>query len=333
VTGGAVFIGSALSLYLARSEAAYDVTVVDCLTYAANPDSLRPLRDHPGFRLIRQDVRDTSAMHDLVAAVQPDAILHLAAETHVDRSIARALPFVETNIVGTYSVLEATRAYWGSLAPAEAERFRFIQMSTDEVYGTLGAEGTFAEDSRYDPSSPYSASKASADFLVQAWQRTYGLPAIIANCSNNFGPRQFPEKLIPLTILNALEGLAIPVYGDGLNVRDWLYVEDHVRALEAIMLQGRPGERYAIGARSERPNLVVVEQICDLLDSIAPAGSARRGLISFVEDRAGHDRRYAINPKKTETELGWRPVETFETALAKTVNWYVDNEDWWRPLR
>jgi dTDP-glucose 4,6-dehydratase len=330
VTGGAGFIGSALTLHLLAE--GNEVCVVDSFTYAANPASLRLVESSPWFRLVRQDIRDFAKMSELVAAVQPDAIMHLAAESHVDRSIKGSAPFIETNIVGTYSLLEAARSYWADLRGEAAELFRFIHISTDEVYGSLGSEGAFVEQSPYDPSSPYSASKAAADHLAQAWRRTYGLPTIVANCSNNYGPRQFPEKLIPLTILNALHGKALPVYGDGLNVRDWLHVEDHVRALDAVLHKGRPGERYVIGARSERRNIDVVNAICGLLDQAAPSARPRRELIIFVRDRLGHDRRYAIDPSKIESELGWRPRHSFEDGLARTVDWYIANPDWWTPL-
>ncbi|HEV7689374.1 MAG TPA: dTDP-glucose 4,6-dehydratase [Hyphomonadaceae bacterium] len=330
VTGGAGFIGSALTLHLLGE--GHDVCVVDSFTYAANPDSLKPAEANPRFSLQKLDIRDVAKIADLVAATKADAILHLAAESHVDRSITGSAPFIDTNIVGTYSMLEAARGFWSTLKGEASKAFRFVHISTDEVYGSLGPEGFFVEDSPYDPSSPYSASKAAADHLVQAWQRTYGLPAIVANCSNNYGPRQFPEKLIPLTILNALSGKELPVYGDGLNVRDWLHVEDHARALYAILTKGRPGERYAIGARSERRNIDVVNAICDQLDKAAPKAHPHRQLIAFVKDRPGHDRRYAIDPSKIERELTWCPVYSFETGLAATVDWYIANPEWWEPL-
>jgi dTDP-glucose 4,6-dehydratase len=333
ITGGAGFIGSAACHYL-MGKGEDDVIVVDSFTYAANPASLRQLQENRRFRLIRQDIREFSAVDALISAEQPDAILHLAAESHVDRSINGSAPFIETNILGTYALIEAARHYWSGLRGNAAERFRFVHVSTDEVYGSLGPEGVFNETSAFDPSSPYSASKAAADHLAMAWRRTYGLPVIIANCSNNYGPRQFPEKLIPLTILNALEGADVPVYGDGMNIRDWLHVEDHVRALDLILQLGRSGERYAIGARSERRNIDVVCAICDRLDNVAPKlRQPRRDLIRFVADRPGHDRRYAIDPSKIETELGWRRQFDFETGLAQTVDWYLANRDWWAPLR
>jgi dTDP-glucose 4,6-dehydratase len=333
VTGGAGFIGSALTHHLVeRGED--EVIVVDSFTYAANPASLAPLEGRKGFSIIRQDIRDAHAVMDLVTATRPDAIMHLAAESHVDRSITGSAPFIETNIIGTWALLEASRTLMASLAGAARERFRFLHVSTDEVFGSLGATGAFTETTPYDPSSPYSASKASADHLVRAWHRTYGLPAVLTNCSNNYGPRQFPEKLIPLMVLNALEGLKLPVYGDGLNVRDWLHVEDHARALDLVMRKGRPGESYVIGARCERANIDLVHMVCDRLDQTAPPlGKPRRDLIAYVEDRLGHDRRYAIDPAKIETELGWRPEIDFETGMAHTIDWYLANPSWWRPLR
>jgi dTDP-glucose 4,6-dehydratase len=333
VTGGAGFIGSALTHHLVeRGED--EVIVVDSFTYAANPASLAPLEGRKGFSIIRQDIRDAHAVMDLVTAMRPDAIMHLAAESHVDRSITGSAPFIETNIIGTWALLEASRTLMASLAGAARERFRFLHVSTDEVFGSLGATGAFTETTPYDPSSPYSASKASADHLVRAWHRTYGLPVVLTNCSNNYGPRQFPEKLIPLMVLNALEGLKLPVYGDGLNVRDWLHVEDHARALDLVMRKGRPGESYVIGARCERANIDLVHMVCDRLDQTAPPlGKPRRDLIAYVEDRLGHDRRYAIDPAKIETELGWRPEIDFETGMAHTIDWYLANPSWWRPLR
>jgi dTDP-glucose 4,6-dehydratase len=333
VTGGAGFIGSALVHHLVeRGED--EVIVVDSFTYAANPASLAPLEGRKGFSIIRQDIRDTGAVMDLVMAERPDAIMHLAAESHVDRSISGSAPFIETNIIGTWALLEASRTLVASLGGAAKERFRFLHVSTDEVFGSLGATGAFTEATPYDPSSPYSASKASADHLARAWHRTYGLPVVLTNCSNNYGPRQFPEKLIPLMVLNALEGLPLPVYGDGLNVRDWLHVEDHARALDLAMRKGRPGESYAIGARCERRNIDLVGLVCDRLDrTAAPLGKPRRDLITYVEDRLGHDRRYAIDPAKIESELGWRPEVDFETGMARTIDWYLANRSWWEPLR
>lgn len=333
VTGGAGFIGSALVHHL-MERGEDEVIVVDSFTYAANPASLGPLEGRKGFSIVRQDIRDARAVMDLVTATRPDAIMHLAAESHVDRSIAGSAPFIETNIIGTWALLEASRTLVASLDAAARARFRFLHVSTDEVFGSLGAAGAFTETTPYDPSSPYSASKASADHLVRAWHRTYGLPVVLTNCSNNYGPRQFPEKLIPLMVLNALEGLPLPVYGDGLNVRDWLHVEDHARALDLVMRRGRPGESYAIGARCERPNIDLVRMVCDRLDQTAPPlDKPRRDLITHVEDRLGHDRRYAIDPAKIESELGWRPEIDFETGMARTIDWYLANPSWWRPLR
>lgn len=333
VTGGAGFIGSALVHHLVeRGED--EVIVVDSFTYAANPASLAPLERRKGLSIVRQDIRDARAVMDLVMATRPEAIMHLAAESHVDRSITGSAPFIETNIIGTWALLEASRTLIASLDGATKERFRFLHVSTDEVFGSLGATGAFTEATPYDPSSPYSASKASADHLVRAWHRTYGLPVALTNCSNNYGPRQFPEKLIPLMVLNALEGMSLPVYGDGLNVRDWLHVEDHARALDLVMRKGRPGESYAIGARCERPNIDLVRMVCDRLDQQAPPlGKPRRDLITYVEDRLGHDRRYAIDPAKIESELGWRPEVDFETGMARTIDWYLANPSWWGPLR
>ncbi len=333
VTGGAGFIGSALAHHLVeRGED--EVIFVDSFTYAANPASLAPLEGRKGFSIVRQDIRDARAVMDLVMATKPDAIMHLAAESHVDRSITGSAPFIETNIIGTWALLEASRTLMASISGAAKERFRFLHVSTDEVFGSLGATGAFTEATPYDPSSPYSASKASADHLARAWHRTYGLPVVLTNCSNNYGPRQFPEKLIPLMVLNALEGLPLPVYGDGLNVRDWLHVEDHARALDLVMRKGRPGESYAIGARCERRNIDLVGLVCDHLDKTeAPLGKSRRDLIRYVEDRLGHDRRYAIDPSKIEAELGWRPEVDFETGMARTIDWYLANPSWWGPLR
>jgi dTDP-glucose 4,6-dehydratase len=332
VTGGAGFIGSAVCRYLVL-EAGEIVLNVDKLTYAGNPESLRQLAGHSSYRFAREDICDRAAMDRLFAEFQPDGVLHLAAESHVDRSITGAGDFISTNIGGTFALLEAARLYWSQLSPAKQSEFRFVQVSTDEVYGSLGAVGAFTEATAYDPSSPYSASKAAADHLASAWHRTYGLPVVITNCSNNYGPFHFPEKLIPLIILNAMHGRPLPVYGDGSNVRDWLFVEDHARALHTVLKRGRPGEKYNIGGRNERPNIEVVRQICRILDRLQPAGAGREALITFVTDRPGHDARYAIDAGKLESELGWRAHETFESGIEKTVQWYLQNEWWWRPLR
>ena len=333
VTGGAGFIGSALVRHLVLERGA-NVLVVDKLTYAGNRASLRLCEGKPGFAFLQADIADGARMQAAFGEFAPDAVMHLAAESHVDRSILGAAPFIETNIVGTFTLLEAARAYHDRLAGAAKDAFRFLHVSTDEVFGSLGDTGSFSEVTPYDPRSPYSASKAASDHLVRAWHATYGLPTIVTNCSNNYGPYHFPEKLIPLIILNALEGKPLPVYGDGRHIRDWLFVDDHVRALVAVLERGRLGQTYAVGGRSERRNLAVVETVCDILDDLAPdASGARRRLITFVADRPGHDRRYAIDASKIERELGWRPRESFETGIAKTVRWYLDNDWWWRPLR
>ena len=338
VTGGAGFIGSAVCRLLlgeGSPEPAAHVVNVDALTYAANLRSLDPIAASPRYAFVEADIRDRRRMDELFTQAQPDAVMHLAAESHVDRSITGSDAFIQTNIVGTYTLLEAARAYWSGLPAERAKAFRLLHVSTDEVYGSLGADGLFREDTAYDPSSPYSASKAASDHLAMAWQRTYGLPVVISNCSNNYGPYHFPEKLIPLIILNALEGKPLPVYGDGGQIRDWLYVEDHARALHLVMTRGRVGQTYNVGGRNERTNLAVVERICDHLDRLRPlpGGAARRSLIRFVADRPGHDRRYAIDAGKLETELGWRARESFETGIERTVAWYLDNPHWWQPLR
>lgn len=332
VTGGAGFIGSALVRYLITNTNA-DVCVIDKLTYAANLASLAPVSSSPRYRLIRDDICNGPEMARIFAEVQPDYVLHLAAETHVDRSIFGSEQFIQTNINGTYHLLEAARAFHARLPETCKERFRFLHVSTDEVYGSLGADGLFSETTAYDPSSPYSASKAAADHLAKAWHRTYDLPVIVTNCSNNYGPYHFPEKLIPLIILNALEGKMLPVYGDGSNIRDWLHVEDHVRALWLVAQSGSPGKTYNIGGRNERTNLEVVETICDLLDELRPSAESYRRLIEFVTDRPGHDQRYAIDASRLESDLGWKADETFDTGIRKTVQWYLDNPQWWGPLR
>ena len=332
VTGGAGFIGSAVTRRLI-AETGHSVCVVDKLTYAGNLASLAPVAADPRFRFEKADIADAERMRAIFAEVDPDIVLHLAAESHVDRSISSSGDFVETNITGTFVMLEATRAYWSGLSAEAKEAFRFLHVSTDEVYGSLGDEGLFHETTPYDPSSPYSASKAAADHLASAWQRTYGLPVVISNCSNNYGPFHFPEKLIPLVILNALHGKPLPVYGQGANIRDWLYVEDHAKALVLILTKGRVGEKYNVGGRNERRNIDVVRRICAILDELRPQGAPHERLITYVTDRPGHDARYAIDATKLETELGWRAEETFDTGIARTVRWYLDNEWWWRPLR
>ncbi len=332
VTGGAGFIGSAVCRFLV-GDCGFDILNVDKLTYAANLDSLEPVRHHANYQFLKADICDGAAMAAAFDSFKPDAVMHLAAESHVDRSIIGAAAFIATNVQGTYVLLEAALHYWNGLPKASQEAFRFLHISTDEVYGSLGVEGLFSETTAYDPSSPYSASKAASDHLVMAWHRTYGFPAIISNCSNNYGPYQFPEKLIPLTILNAIHGQALPLYGDGSNIRDWLYVDDHARALLTILQRGRLGEKYNIGGRNERSNLDVVQRICGLLDTLNPRERAHRELITYVPDRPGHDRRYAIDATKLETELGWRAAENFDTGIERTVRWYLGNEAWWRPLR
>lgn len=331
VTGGAGFIGSAVCRYLVGT-LGLDVLNIDKLTYAGNLASLRDIENNPNYQFAQLDICDHAALEKAFAEFQPDGVMHLAAESHVDRSITGAADFIETNIVGTFRLLEAARGYWTNRGrPAD---FRFLNVSTDEVYGSLGADGLFMETTPYDPSSPYSASKASADHLANAWFETYGFPALISNCSNNYGPYHFPEKLIPLVLLNALDGADLPVYGDGSNIRDWLYVEDHAKALYTILTTGRLGEKYNVGGRNERTNLQVVESICALLDDRRPKATGRYSdQIKFVTDRPGHDARYAIDATKLEDELGWRADETFDTGLAKTVDWYLANDWWWRPLR
>jgi dTDP-glucose 4,6-dehydratase len=334
VTGGAGFIGSAVCRRLV-GQAGTTVLNFDKLTYAASLSSLAEVEAASNYRLVRGDVADAVAVTAALSAFRPTAILHLAAESHVDRSIASAAPFVQTNIVGTYTLLQAALEYWRGLPPDQSERFRFLHVSTDEVFGSLGDEGAFVETTPYDPRSPYSASKAASDHLARAWWHTHGLPVIVSNCSNNYGPYHFPEKLIPLVILNTLEDRPLPVYGAGDNVRDWLFVDDHAAALDLMVKAGRPGESYNVGGRNERSNLQVVEAICDLLDEMRPSPDRRprRELITFVPDRPGHDHRYAIDATKLETELGWRARETFETGLRRTVQWYLERRDWWEPLR
>jgi dTDP-glucose 4,6-dehydratase len=333
VTGGAGFIGSAVCR-LFVGELGMSVLNIDKLTYAANLASLRSIEHHPGYRFERADITDRTRLDELLGSFQPDAVLHLAAESHVDRSIDGPGAFIKTNVEGTYVLLEAARDYWRGLSPERARAFRFHHVSTDEVFGSLGPDGKFTEDSRYQPNSPYAASKAASDHLVRAWHETFGLPTVLSNCSNNYGPYHFPEKLIPLAILKALHGEPIPVYGKGDNVRDWLYVDDHARALHAVLTAGRPGESYNIGGDGERTNLQVVRGICALLDELAPQSPHRphERLISFVEDRPGHDQRYAMDAGKIQGELGWRARESFETGLRKTVTWYLDNRWWWEPI-
>ena len=334
VTGGAGFIGSAVIRHVL---AATDHTVVnvDKLTYAADLRSLEAADTSGRYAFEQIDICDAVAIPAVLQRHQPDAIMHLAAESHVDRSIDGPGDFIRTNILGTYTLLDASLAYWRGLSGTKAAAFRFHHISTDEVFGALGDTGLFVEETPYDPSSPYSASKASSDHLVRAWHRTYGLPTVVSNCSNNYGPYQFPEKLIPLTILNCLAEKPLPVYGTGSNVRDWLFVEDHAVALATVLTRGDIGDSYNIGGNSERTNLQVVETICGLLDEVAPRPGEppRRALIAFVADRPGHDLRYAVDCGKIERELGWRPQVSFEEGLRRTVLWYLQRGDWWRPLR
>ncbi len=335
VTGGAGFIGSAVCRHLCTNTH-HRVVNVDKLTYAGNLASLRPIENHPNYRFLRADIGDQARIAAILREHDTDIVMHLAAESHVDRSIDGPSAFIETNIVGTFRLLSAALDYWRSLSLDRQARFRFHHVSTDEVFGDLPFDGgMFTEETAYAPSSPYSASKAASDHLVRAWHETYGLPVVLSNCSNNYGPFHFPEKLIPLVMLNALEEKPLPVYGTGANIRDWLFVEDHARALELVALCGRPGESYNVGGRSERTNLAVVEAICKELDELRPRANDQsyRDLISFVTDRPGHDRRYAIDASKIERELGWEPAETFDSGLAKTVRWYLENAWWWRPIR
>lgn len=334
VTGGAGFIGFAVVHKLIRETDA-EVVNVDKLTYACNPDSLADVVGDPRHRFERVDICDAAELRRVFDEHRPDAVLHLAAESHVDRSIDGPAEFVRTNVLGTFTLLEEARRFWTGLEPAERDRFRFVHVSTDEVFGSLGEAGFFSEQTAYAPNSPYSASKAGSDHLARAWQHTYGLPVLVTNCSNNYGPRQFPEKLIPLTILNALEGKPLPVYGRGENVRDWLYVEDHADALLRVLGRGTVGETYAIGGDNELQNIDVVRAVCRVLDEIAPNAGVgpRERLIRFVTDRPGHDLRYAIDASKIRGELGWAPRERFETGLRRTVEWYLENRAWWERVR
>lgn len=332
VTGGAGFIGSALCRHLVTAST-HEILNIDKLTYAGTLTSVAPVADSPRYRFLKVDICDAGTMAHALRNFAPDAIVHLAAESHVDRSITGSRAFINTNVIGTHTLLEATRTYWELLAPSQRDAFRFLAVSTDEVYGALGSSGLFTEDTAYDPTSPYSASKAASDHLAMAWHRTYGLPVIISNCSNNYGPYQFPEKLIPMMILNALENKPLPVYGDGSNVRDWLYVEDHSKALRLILQKGEVGRKYNVGGRNERRNIDVVQRICTIMDELHPQGKPHDQLIRFVADRPGHDYRYAIDAQRLEAELGWRADLTFETGIARTIAWYLANRDWWQPLR
>ncbi|MDD4910676.1 MAG: dTDP-glucose 4,6-dehydratase [Sideroxydans sp.] len=327
ITGGAGFIGSAVVRQMIN-ETDYKVVNVDKLTYAGNLQSLVSVSNNPRYKFEQVDICDAAEVSRVFREHQPDAIMHLAAESHVDRSITGPADFIQTNIVGTYTLLEAARAHWNSLEGERKANFRFHHISTDEVYGSLGDAGFFTEDTAYEPNSPYSASKASSDHLVRAWHHTYGMPVVTTNCSNNYGPYHFPEKLIPLVILNAVNGKPLPIYGKGDNIRDWLYVDDHARALRTVLETGKLGETYNIGGWNEKTNLEVVQAICVLLDELHPQGAPHANLITYVADRAGHDKRYAIDATKIADDLGWKPQETFETGLRKTVAWYLENTDW-----
>ena len=332
ITGAAGFIGSAVCRYALDNTGA-SIVCLDKMTYAAHPDTLSGIVDGDRAVFEHVDICDRAELDRVLAQHQPDAVMHLAAESHVDRSIEGAGVFIETNVVGTYHLLEACRKYWSGLPDWRRAAFRFHHVSTDEVYGSLGPTGLFTEETAYSPNSPYSASKASADHLVRAWHHTHGLPVVISNCSNNYGPFHFPEKLIPLIIINALEGKPLPVYGTGENVRDWLFVEDHASALWRIVSAGRLGEKYNVGGNAERSNLQVVHAICDTLDEMLPAARPRRAQIRYVTDRPGHDLRYAIDASKIKRELGWEPRVTFEAGLRRTIEWYLTNQSWWQPLR
>ena len=331
VTGGAGFIGSAL-IRLLLSETENYVINIDKLTYAANLASIPGAKENPRYIFEHADISDGESMQRIFSSHRPHAVMHLAAESHVDRSIDGPSDFIQTNIVGTFRLLEAARGHWSQLSDAEKLIFRFLHISTDEVFGSLKKEGLFTETTPYAPNSPYSSSKASSDHLVRAWRETYGLPTLMTNCSNNYGPYQFPEKLIPLMILKGLSGQPLPVYGEGLNIRDWLYVDDHARALLLVLEKGIVGESYNVGGFNERKNIDVVLTICDLLDELRPQGAPHSRLITYVTDRPGHDQRYAIDASKIKRELGWEPMETFETGVRRTVEWYLNNESWWRAV-
>jgi dTDP-glucose 4,6-dehydratase len=334
ITGGAGFIGSALVRHLIGATDA-QVLVVDKLTYAGNLQSLAPVSQDRRYEFVRADIAEADRMREVFAAFRPDVVMHLAAESHVDRSIEGPANFLHSNVVGTFVLLQAALDYWRTLSPDSAGAFRFHYVSTDEVFGSLGPAGQFDESTAYRPGSPYSATKAASDHLVRAWHQTYGLPVVISNCSNNYGPYHYPEKLIPLCIVNALQRRPLPIFGDGLNVRDWLYVDDHVAALLAIADRGTPGHSYLVGGDSERTNIDVARQVCALVDEMSPGGgeASRASLITMVADRPGHDRRYATNAGKLRRELGWIPAETFDSGLRKTVRWYLDNRPWWQRLR
>lgn len=328
VTGGAGFIGSAVVRHAIRQ--GHQIINLDALTYAACLENVAPISNNPNYSFKKADIRDRASLDQIFAEHQPDAVMHLAAESHVDRSIDGPADFVETNVMGTFNMLEAARTYWVSIG--RPEQFRFHHISTDEVFGTLGADGQFTEDTPYAPNSPYSASKAGSDHLVRAWQETYGLPTVMTNCSNNYGPYHFPEKLIPVVILNALHGKPIPIYGQGENIRDWLYVEDHAEALLTVLERGTIGRSYNIGGEAEARNIDLVHMICTILDRKRPDQAPHDQLITFVDDRPGHDLRYAIDTSRIRNELGWRPSVTLQEGLERTVDWYITNEEWWRPL-
>ncbi len=334
ITGGAGFIGSSVARRFIR-ESSDEILVFDKLTYAGNLDSLAPIANSERYSFVRADICDHAAVAKALDDFRPDLVMHLAAESHVDRSIDGPAAFIETNLVGTFTMLNATLAYWRKLDDLAKGSFRFMHISTDEVFGSLGAEGLFHEDTPYSPNSPYSASKAGSDHLVRAWLHTYGLPTIVTNCSNNYGPYHFPEKLIPLMILNCLEEKPLPVYGRGENVRDWLYVDDHAAALMLVARKGKVGESYNVGGRNEMRNIDVVTLICGILDELRPrkSGAPHSDLITYVQDRPGHDLRYAIDCSKIERELNWTPAETFQTGIRKTVQWYLDNTEWWQAIR
>ena len=336
ITGGAGFIGSALIRHLINNTG-NRVLNIDKLTYAGNLSSLKTVEDSDRYSFIQADICDKDAIEKAFNDFKPDAVMHLAAESHVDRSIDGPDAFVHTNVVGTFNMLRCAQNYHRHLDSAQKEHFRFLHISTDEVYGSLGPTGLFTEETPYDPRSPYSASKAASDHFVMAWHHTYGLPVLMTNCSNNYGPYHFPEKLIPLVILNALDGKQLPIYGKGDNVRDWLYVDDHAEALYTVLQKGIPGEKYNVGGNNEKTNLEVVETICDVLDELAPAKpdtvKSYRDLITFVPDRPGHDKRYAIDSSRLQSQLGWQPRHTFETGIRDTVRWYLDNAWWWKPIR
>ncbi len=333
VTGGAGFIGSAV-IRQVMAETDWNILNVDCLTYAGNLASVAMVESDPRYQFAKLDITDFPAIEKAVAEFQPDYVLHLAAESHVDRSIDSASPFIQTNIVGTHSMLEACTAYWRTLEDDGKKSFRFHHVSTDEVFGSLGETGLFSETTPYQPNSPYSASKAGSDHLVMAWFHTHGLPVVMTNCSNNYGPYQFPEKLIPLMIINAQSGKPLPVYGQGTNVRDWLHVDDHVRAMRTVLVHGKTGETYNVGGNAEERNIDVVNTICAVIDELLPdsAHAPHANLIEYVKDRPGHDLRYAIDASKIKNDLGWEPQESFESGMRSTVEWYLENRDWWQPI-